>query len=404
MDNDLAVLEREHLRALEGRGYATSTIANRRTHLSLFIRWLRAGGVNRASEVTLRHLERYRFALARAHQEDGHPLSRGTQAQRLSAVRTFFAWMTRTGRLSYNPAADLELPRRPRRLPRVVLTAEEAESVLARPDIGDPLGVRDRAILELLYSTGIRRTECSGIHLDDLHLERRLLFVREGKGGHDRVVPVGDRAIRWIRCWMDDGRRLFARNVDPGSMFLTRSGRRVGPKRLSELVARYIQDADLGKRGSCHLFRHTMATLMLEGGADIRHIQEILGHSQLSTTALYTHVSVQHLQEVHRRTHPARLYATGMPNQRSWPPGSVRWSHGVTPGKNRPHRYQVILRWCGQHEAYVAQVPRLPGCTAHGSTYQGAIEKAEFLIEEWINDARRLGRRVPEPIRLLECE
>jgi integrase/recombinase XerD len=192
-------------------------------------------------------------------------------------------------------------------LPRAVLSASEAERVLARPDPGTPLGLRDRAILEVLYSTGIRRMELIGLDLSDLDAERGLLFIREGKGRKDRLVPIGDRAIHWTHRYLDQTRPRLLRNHDPGALFLGARGARVRPTRLTERMHGYVLAAGLGKSGSCHIFRHTMATLMHDGGADIRDLQEMLGHALLSTTQIYTHVSVARLKAVHTRTHPARF-------------------------------------------------------------------------------------------------
>lgn len=302
----------EHLAWLEARRYAASTIRSHRRELRRLVDWLEARGITEPGQVTLPVLERYRLYLHARRKPDGSPLAWSSQAQSLVAVKGLFRWLTRTKRTASNPAAELELPRRTRRLPRDVLTADEVEQVLAVPDTRKSLGVRDRAILELLYSTGIRRAECTNLQLADVELGRGVLLVREGKGGRDRFVPVGERAAEWIERWLTV-RPRYVTSPDAGNLgwlFLTKRGRPIAPKRLSELVRRYIEASGVGKSGSCHLLRHTMATLMLEAGADVRHIQEILGHALLSTTALYTHVSIGKLQDVHRRTHPARAHRT----------------------------------------------------------------------------------------------
>jgi len=303
----------EHLVWLGARGYADSTVTSRRQQLRRFIAWLADRGLTGPGEVTLPVLERYRMHLHQRRKPDGAPLGRGTQAQYLLAVKGLFKWLTLTRRIRTNPAAELELPKKPRRIPRTVLSAAEAELVMIQPDLAHPLGVRDRAILELLYSTGIRRAECTGLDESDIDLERLALLVREGKGARDRMVPLGERAARWILKYSTDVRPLYAVEPDTGALWLGRRGTRLKPKRLSRLVRGYVERAGLGKTGACHLFRHTMATLMLEGGADVRHIQEILGHAELSTTAIYTHISIKQLQEVHRRTHPARMTRTTPP-------------------------------------------------------------------------------------------
>lgn len=309
MSERLPELLTEHLTWLEARRYATSTIDARRRQLTRFVDWLEARGITEPRQVALPVLERYRLALHRHRKADGSPLGWGSQAQMLVAVKGLFRWLTLTKRIASNPAAEIELPRRAYRLPRSVLTAEEAELILAVPDTTKAVGVRDRAILEVLYSTGIRRAECASLQLADVELGRGVVLVREGKGGRDRFVPLGDRAADWTERWLVL-RPRYVVPPDEGWLFLSKRGRPLAPKRLGGLVSRYIEASGIGKTGSCHLFRHTMATLMLEAGADVRYIQEILGHAELSTTAIYTRVSIGKLQEVHRRTHPARAHRT----------------------------------------------------------------------------------------------
>jgi len=306
----LDALVREHLGALETLGYSSSTVRSRRCNLRHFHTWCEGRGINEAHEITLPVLERYRTSLYHARQKNGQPLGWGAQAQKLVAIKGLLKWLTRTHRLSCNPAADLELPRQPRHLPGAVLTAQESERVLAQPDIRHVLGLRDRALLEVLYSTGIRRSELVHLKLTDLDPSRGTLFIREGKGKRDRMVPIGERAIRWILAYLDQARPQLLTPPDRGVLFLTRRGRRMRLAHMSELVRRYIEGSGIGKKGSCHPFRHTMATLLLEGGADIRDIQEMLGHAQLSTTQLYTRVSIARLKRVHERAHPARLPRT----------------------------------------------------------------------------------------------
>ena len=305
--SSLAALVPDHLNALRARSYAPSTVDARRRHLADFTTWLEDRGITWPGQVTLSVIERYQLHLFERRKPDGAPLGWGSQAQRLLAVKGLFKWLARQHHLATNPAAEVELPRLPKRLPRTVLTAREAELVLEVPDLAHPLGVRDRAILELLYSTGIRRAECAGLQLTDIDLARLVVLIREGKGGRDRFVPLGERAALWLDRYLREVRPRYVTPPDEGWLLLTKRGRQLTPKRLGSLVSGYVAEAGIGKQGSCHLFRHTMATLMLEGGADVRHIQEILGHAELSTTALYTHLSIGQLQDVHRRTHPARL-------------------------------------------------------------------------------------------------
>jgi len=295
----------EHLAWLEAMGYAAATVRIRRGELTRLAAWLQSCCVTLPSHVTLPMLERYRIHLYGLRKRDGTPLGWGAHTQKLLAVRGYFRWLRLTRRTESNCAAELTLPRRRHQLPRAILSAREVESVLSQPDLACPLGVRDRAILEVLYSTGIRRAECAGLGVADVDFGRLVVFVRQGKGGRDRVVPLGERAAGWIEQYLRDIRPQHAQEPDSRALFLNRRGGAIRPKRLSELVRRHVDGAMLGKTGACHLFRHTMATLMLEGGADVRALQEILGHAQLSTTAIYTHISIGRLQEVHRRTHPA---------------------------------------------------------------------------------------------------
>jgi integrase/recombinase XerD len=212
--------------------------------------------------------------------------------------------LTRTFNLGGNPAADLTLPRLGAPLPPV-LNMADAERVLAQPELTTAVGVRDRAILETLYATGVRRTELLQLTLPMLDRARGLITIRQGKGRRDRVVPLGTRALGWLERYLAAVRPHWVREPDPGTVFLTTRGAPMHPNHLSALVAGYVAAAGLGVRGACHLFRHTMATLMLEGGADIRFIQQMLGHAKLTTTQLYTHVSIRQLQAVHAATHPA---------------------------------------------------------------------------------------------------
>lgn len=290
---------------LEATGYAAATIRSRRKALEGFVRWSAAQGITSPLHLSLAGFERFQLALTQARRRDGRPLAVGTQALALTALKRFGRWLVRGGHLPVDPAEGLILPRRPQRLPRVVLTAGEAERVLAGPDIGKRLGLRDRAILETFYSTGIRRLELIRLRQADVEVERGVVLIREGKGRRDRVVPIGARALGWIDRYLQEARPRLAAVPDSGFLFLTSRGNRIRENRLSELIRHYLRRAALGKEGSCHVFRHTMATLLLENGADIRVVQEILGHASLATTALYTHVAIGRLKQVHQATHPA---------------------------------------------------------------------------------------------------
>jgi len=170
--------------------------------------------------------------------------------------------------------------------------------------VNDLLGLRDRAILEMLYSTGIRRTELVNLLVHDLDVNRETVFVRLGKGKKDRIVPGGERAVAWACRYLYEVRPRIVVEPDCGRLFLSREGGPIAGATLTDLVRDYVIASGVGKAGACHIFRHTMATLMLEGGADVRFIREMLGHANLQTTQIYTHVSIQKLKAIHDATHP----------------------------------------------------------------------------------------------------
>lgn len=294
----------DYLDDLAVRNYSPTTIEGRTKYLGYFTTWAEERGITQPTEVSRPVLQRYQRHLFHRRKSDGNPLTFQTQLAALIAIRGLFGWLVRESRILYNPASDLDLPRIEHRLPRAVLTAAEAEVVLAQPDLTDPIGVRDRAILEVLYSTGIRRSECCRLKLFDLDFDRGTLIVRQGKGHKDRMIPVGERALAWVDRYLNDVRSALVVPPDEGFVFLTRRGDSITPATMTRFAHRYVRTANIGKRGSCHLFRHTMATLMLEGGADIRHIQEMLGHASVSSTQVYTQVSIRALKAIHTATHP----------------------------------------------------------------------------------------------------
>jgi integrase/recombinase XerD len=287
------------------RGYTAQTNTARTIHLRRFILWCADRNLDRPQDVTRPILERYRRYLYHYRKESGEPLSFATQQQRLLPLRAFFKWLARENLILSNPASELELPRVHRRLPSHILSRDDVERVLMQTNLHGELGVRDRAMLETLYSTGVRRAELASLKLYDLDLRNGSLLVREGKGKKDRYVPLGQRAIDALRRYLDDVRPMLVIEPDDGSVFLHEFGEPFEKNRLSDLVKRYLLAAGIDKPGACHLFRHAMATQMLENGADIRFIQAILGHAQLSTTEIYTHVSIAQLKKVHALTHPA---------------------------------------------------------------------------------------------------
>jgi integrase/recombinase XerD len=304
------------LRFLEwfaSRGHSPQTVQLRNDGLRRFIRWADERGIQRPQDITRPILERYRRHLYHYRKDNGEPLSFATQQQRLIPLRAFFKYLTRENLILSNPASELELPRVHRRLPAHILSVEEVEATMAQTLLHDERGIRDRAMLETLYSCGIRRAELINLKIYDLDVRNGSLLVRQGKGQKDRYVPLGSRAIHWIRRYLDEVRPMLVIEPDEGYVFLHEFGEAFSKNRFTDMVKKHLRAAGVTKPGACHLFRHAMATHMLNNGADIRFIQAILGHAQLTTTEIYTHVTIAKLKEIHALTHPAEVTPRRMP-------------------------------------------------------------------------------------------
>jgi integrase/recombinase XerD len=292
---------------MKTRHFAEDTIRHRRQGLEKFIAYCEERSVFRPNEVHLAVLESYQRHLFYYRKRDGRPLTLRTQTTELFHMRAFFKWLARHRVILYDPTTALELPRPEKRIPRQVLTASEAEAVLNQAQPRTTIGLRDRAILETLYSTGIRRAELCNLSVYDLDTARETVLIRLGKGKKDRMVPIGERALHWIDRYIQDGRPELLVDAKIDHLFLTERGGPLSRKHLTRIVHEYTAQAAPHKPGACHLLRHTMATLMLEHGADVRYIQEMLGHADMNTTQIYTRVSIQKLKQIHTQTHPGAL-------------------------------------------------------------------------------------------------
>ncbi len=236
----------------------------------------------------------------------GAGAARSTVARRVAAARSFSTWAARRGVLPTDVAARLEAPRARRHLPEVLDRAQAAETIrtteLGAAE-GDPVAVRDRLIVELLYSCGIRVAELCGLDVDDVDAERRLLRV-VGKGDRERAVPYGGPAVRALRAWVDGGRPALATTGSGPALLLGARGGRLDPRTARRIVNEVSAATPGSPRVSPHALRHSSATHLLEGGADLRHVQELLGHSTPATTQIYTHVSAERLRAAYRGAHP----------------------------------------------------------------------------------------------------
>jgi len=225
-----------------------------------------------------------------------------TIARRLAALKAFYQFLVREKRIKTDPTANLESPKLEKRLPRV-LTVSEVERLLAQPDPSQPAGLRDRGMLELLYATGIRVSELVSLNVEDVNLETG--YIRcTGKGSKERIVPLGSLAIKWVQEYLQHGRPKLVKDREEKALFVNHHGNRLTRQGFWKIVKKYAEDARIDKEITPHTLRHSFATHLLENGADLRSVQEMLGHADISTTQIYTHVTKDRLKEVYARTHP----------------------------------------------------------------------------------------------------
>ncbi len=274
------------------RGYSENTVKAYEDDLNKLAEFLEREGIP-LEEITLPALDRFVASLA------GY--SPATRERVIAALRSFFKYLLAERGWEVNPAELLELPKKPKRLPKA-LTLEEVERLLEAPDPSTPLGLRDKAILELLYSSGLRASELCGLRLLDLDLEEGFVRV-SGKGSKERLVPFGVHAARALGEYLTRGRPRLAKGDAPW-LFLNSRGGKLSRVGLWKILRKYALKVGLGGKVHPHVLRHTFATHMLIGGCDLRTLQELLGHASLSTTQIYTHLKPQELREVHRAFHP----------------------------------------------------------------------------------------------------
>ena len=265
--------------------------------------YLKEEGVVDIRSVGEAHLAAYARVLELHRTKAGSALAATSRAVHLGAIRRFFAFLYERGVILRNPAETLKLPSC-QRLPERVLSVKEAERLMNAPPRENVLGSRDRAILELFYGTGLRRSECWRLNVQDLDLEAGTLFIRNGKGGKDRVVPVPGRASAALDLYLTRSRPSLLKDRAPLALFVSIRGSRLCAQQLKNCVKQYARIARIPGRMSPHALRHACATHLLNGGADVRHVQELLGHEDLKTTAVYTRVGIEDLKQVLSRSHP----------------------------------------------------------------------------------------------------
>lgn len=278
------------------RGLAENTLASYNSDLQQFLLYLEGTGVKSPRDVTRGLLVAYLVKM----QQDGR--SPATISQHLAALKSFYHFLLRERLVESDPTADLESPRQSKKLPQV-LTVAEVEKLLNQPRTDTPAGLRDKAMLELLYATGLRVSELVSLNVDQVNLEGE--FVRcLGKGSKERVVPMGQVACFYVRTYIENGRgKLIKRATEP-ALFVNHHGRRLSRQGCWKILKGYVRAANLKKDITPHTLRHSFATHLLENGADLRSVQELLGHADIGTTQIYTHLTRKKIREIYDHTHP----------------------------------------------------------------------------------------------------
>lgn len=288
---------------LQVRQFAARTVQNYVAELKPFFEFLESIAVKDLASVTRDVIEEYRARLCYAD-HNGQKLTAVTQGTRLAAIKAFTRYLSRERFLLVDPAAGVELPRVPRFTPPILLSEEEAKRLMETPDTKTFLGLRDRAILEVLYGTGLRNAELCHLTLEEIDLARKEIRLKRGKGGKGRVLPLGDEAASWLGEYLERSRPILIRAASEPLVFLSCRGMFLPRASLGGIVRRTAQRAGIEKRVTVHSLRHCYATHMLAAGAGVRHLQTLLGHESLATTQRYTKVEVTDLRIVLQNFHP----------------------------------------------------------------------------------------------------
>jgi integrase/recombinase XerD len=278
------------------RGLSRNTIDAYSHGLTRFLSHLREKGVREVRETDKFHVRDFLLTLRRKN------LNTKSIARDLVAIRTFFRFLVQEGILESNPAEEVESPKVTRTLPEI-LTLEEIEQILEQPDLRTPLGIRDRAMLEMLYATGMRVSELTQLPTHQVNLEGGYVLVY-GKGSKERIIPLGSEALKWVTVYLGTARGPLSKGKESALLFVNRSGKGMSRQRFWRSLKNYARRAGLRKRIAPHLLRHSFASHLLEGGADLRSVQMMLGHVDISTTQIYTHVAGERLKKIHKQYHP----------------------------------------------------------------------------------------------------
>ena len=277
-------------------GLSANTIKSYRRDLERYIKFLQETKIDSVDKITEEHITNFIVQLS------SERLAANSIARKLSSIRRFHKFLVTEGYSDSNPAGALESPRLWRKLP-TVLNVKEMEKLLDKPTEDDPLGLRDKAILEFLYATGVRISELIHVKRKDLLSEVELVRVI-GKGQKERIIPIGKKSLKWVKKYLQEARPKLAKEYSEDVLFLNRRGRPFSRMGLWKILRKYVMQAGIKKKVSPHTIRHSFATHLLEGGADLRAVQEMLGHADISTTQIYTHLDREYLKQEHRHYHP----------------------------------------------------------------------------------------------------
>jgi integrase/recombinase XerD len=296
----------EYCRELVGKGFSASTVeAYGLLNLGPFLDFLTKKGVDDLRRVTADDLLEYRVQVMEGKTWLGKPYRWGTISMRIRTVKRFFGWLEETGRILLNPAGRLEEPRKLKKFPVTVLTEDEAERLVVVPDTSTTTGLREKAVLEVLYSTGLRLGELVGLLMEDVDFEGGVVRVNGGKGAKDRVVPLGDAASRCLKAYVIQARpHLLRRDKNEKHLFLSRYGTPLMGGLVQRMVGIAARRAGIERQVTPHTLRHTCATLMVRRGAPIQAVSLLLGHADLTSTQIYTHVAGVDVKETHEASHP----------------------------------------------------------------------------------------------------
>lgn len=296
------------LHHLKLSNYAPGTIAYTKIYLRDFAFYLEERGLYEIRNLTKDELQKYLHYLTHEYQpqrkKKGQKLADSSVYSRWGRLLLFFNYLTTIGEILYNPALRIDRPRVDFRKGKTPMTLREVNRLLSLPDLGTRTGLRDRAILEVFYATGIRRGELLGLEIFDVDIAESTLRIQKAKGRKERIVPLGEEASYYIAKYLHEARKFLCRDPSQNSLFLTQHGTPVDSGLLQWIVERYVSRSRIKKKVTPHILRHTFSSHMLEGGADIFTIKELLGHVRVETTQIYTNAAIKNLKEVHRNCHP----------------------------------------------------------------------------------------------------